>query len=905
MRFPRFLIINLSLFVALAGVSATLVLAKGIAAPAIPTSTCSVPDITYPTLQDALSNVTCTTIQVITGTYPANLVITRSVIIQGQAANLVRIQGNGAGPVISTAPGTNVTLQGLTLSDGSAGNQNGGGVVNQGTLLIKDVLIENNSTQASGGGVSNLGALTLVDSTLLNNQAGDTAGAIFLGKGSHLIAANITLSGNNAVNGGGAIADSVLGITTTATISNATIVQNSSQNGGGGIDLFSAHVSLANTILALNNNHSGLSNYEGQAAFLISHGYNLEDSADPSFTNSGDQQNANPLLLPLSLNGGSTATYALMLGSPAIDAGNALTCSRFPVDNIDQRGISRHQGASCDIGAFEYDVTPLTKTGPARAPAGEVTTYTLVISSINPYVTAFSLQDALPAGLVFNDELAASFGSPSYNSVQNKVTWNNGTFSPATGGNGAPMPTGLYGYSIAQCSDQPNQFFLIGGFNNSGAPTNQMVKYDAAEDVWTPLASLPTALANASAACVQDRIYLLGGYDGSHVLDQMFIYDVATDRWRTILHSLPTARMAAALGAWQGKLYLAGGITSRTSSSAAITKTVNVYNTANDTWSSGVPLAQPTAYSGYTQSGNYLFVAGGWSSINPTVTVSTTSRLDLSLGNWTSGPALPAKRADFALLASKTSLYAFAGVDENGAITNTVLDLNHSTWPSGAWTSSLPDLTQGTRSIQAVCTPVEGGRAWFPGGFSGSAVNDNPYRSILEDCPSQTTINVTITFQVKINAVDGHAIINNAVLTAGGATFQASARTFIPPEVSIGDVSLPEGNQGQTTLFNFPVKLSAADEQTDYITISTQDGTATLADHDYRPRYQVLAIPPGTTLVNFTVTVNGDNRLEADETFFATIVRSGDLTVSKNPGVGTILNDDHGSLLPLMFWELP
>jgi hypothetical protein len=900
MRFPRFLIINLSLFVALAGVSATMVLANGIAAPAVPTASCSVPGTSYPTIQDALDDATCTTIQLITGTYPANLIITRSLTIQGEAADLVRIQGSGAGPVISTAPGTDVTLQGLTLSDGAAGNQNGGGIVNEGSLIIQNVVIENNSTQASGGGINNLGDLTLLDSTLKDNQAGDTAGAIFLGKGSHLTAANVTLSGNQAVNGGGAIADSVLGITTTAAISNATIVQNSSQNGAGGIDLFSAKVSLANTILALNNNQGGRSNYEGLANLLISNGYNLEDSADPSFTKTGDKQNTNPLLAPLALNGGSTPTHALILGSPAIDAGSALICSDVPVNEADQRGVSRHQGDSCDIGAFEYDLTPLQKTGPARAPAGEVITYTLVISAVNPYITSLDLQDSLPAGLIYNDHLIAPFGDSSFDSALNKVAWNNGTFSPASGGSGASLPGGSYGYALAQCSDQPNQFYLMGGYDGAGAPTDQAMMYDAAQDTWTPRANLPVALANASAACLEDRIYLLGGYDGSNVLNQMFIYDVATNRWRTIPNSLPTARMAAALGAWQGKLYLAGGITSRTSSSASITKTVNIYNIASDTWSTGSPLAQPTAYSGYTQSGNFLFLAGGWSSINPTVTLASTSRLNLSLGSATPGPDLPAQRADFALLAGQNSLYALGGVDANGAITNTVVGLDASNWPSGTWTPSLPDLSQSTRSIQAICTPVEGGRAWLPGGFSSSAIADNPYRPVNEGCPFQITTNVTITFQAKLSGSEGHAIINNALLSTGGATFKATARTFIPPEIRVGDVSLPEGNAGQTTPFNFPVKLSAADEQTDYVTLSTEDGTATLADHDYRPRYQVLTIPPGTTLVTFTVTVNGDDRIEPDETFYATIVRAGDLVISNNPGIGTILNDDHGAFFPFL-----
>jgi len=51
---------------------------------------------------------------------------------------------------------------------------------------------------------------------------------------------------------------------------------------------------------------------------------------------------------PLGNNGGPTATHALLAGSPAIDAANDAAC---PV--TDQRGVTRPQGAHCDIGAYE------------------------------------------------------------------------------------------------------------------------------------------------------------------------------------------------------------------------------------------------------------------------------------------------------------------------------------------------------------------------------------------------------------------------------------------------------------------------------------------------------------------------------------------------------------------------
>jgi hypothetical protein len=55
------------------------------------------------------------------------------------------------------------------------------------------------------------------------------------------------------------------------------------------------------------------------------------------------------ILAQLADNGGPTYTHALVPGSPAIDA------SPHDADcpSADQRGVSRPQGAQCDIGAFE------------------------------------------------------------------------------------------------------------------------------------------------------------------------------------------------------------------------------------------------------------------------------------------------------------------------------------------------------------------------------------------------------------------------------------------------------------------------------------------------------------------------------------------------------------------------
>ena len=58
--------------------------------------------------------------------------------------------------------------------------------------------------------------------------------------------------------------------------------------------------------------------------------------------------NADPKLGLLANNGGYTQTFALLSGSSAIDTGNDATCV-----TTDQRGITRPQGAHCDIGSYE------------------------------------------------------------------------------------------------------------------------------------------------------------------------------------------------------------------------------------------------------------------------------------------------------------------------------------------------------------------------------------------------------------------------------------------------------------------------------------------------------------------------------------------------------------------------
>ncbi len=80
---------------------------------------------------------------------------------------------------------------------------------------------------------------------------------------------------------------------------------------------------------------------------------NLVEDGSCSAMLSGD-----PKLSVLADYGGLTQTIGLLNGSIAIDSGDDVTCASAPVNQLDQRGMSRLQSAHCDIGAYEQQTSP-------------------------------------------------------------------------------------------------------------------------------------------------------------------------------------------------------------------------------------------------------------------------------------------------------------------------------------------------------------------------------------------------------------------------------------------------------------------------------------------------------------------------------------------------------------------
>ncbi|WP_425510202.1 putative Ig domain-containing protein [Xanthomonas indica] len=139
------------------------------------------------------------------------------------------------------------------------------------------------------------------------------------------------------------------------------------------------------------------------------------------------------------------------------------------------------------------------------------------------------------------------------------------------------------------------------------------------------------------------------------------------------------------------------------------------------------------------------------------------------------------------------------------------------------------------------------------------------------------------TFFVNVSNVSGATV-------ADGQGQGTIVNDDAAPALSVGDVSVSEGNSGTTTA-TFPVSLSAASGQTVTVNYATADGSAN-AGSDYVARSGTLTFSPGTTVQNVAVTINGDTTVEPDETFTLNLSGASNATIARATATGTILNDD-------------
>ncbi|MCB1583166.1 MAG: hypothetical protein KDI92_08890 [Xanthomonadales bacterium] len=317
-----------------------------------------------------------------------DLALTSSTTINGPGADLLTIDAQGLSRVLTiddaNSTSQNVNISKITFTGGNGEAENpgdfeydrGGCVFNKETLTLSHVVITGCEANVDGGGFFSLNAqVTISDSEISHNSTTFRGGGI-KSDGGQLTITNSTLSDNTAnrnVFAGGAIEIN----NTPLLLINSTVSNNHSAPGAtGGISVyFNSTLTLINTTV-VNNAGGGVlvsSNSLVNMSNSIIAGHSDGDCEFSNISAQSDNQNnldtdgscdvlatnhitvTDPMLGPLTDNGGSTSTHLPLPDSPVIDRGDDVLCSE-----VDQLGRIRPQDGDgddipvCDIGAIEF-----------------------------------------------------------------------------------------------------------------------------------------------------------------------------------------------------------------------------------------------------------------------------------------------------------------------------------------------------------------------------------------------------------------------------------------------------------------------------------------------------------------------------------------------------------------------
>ncbi len=341
------------------------------------------------------------------------LIAARNQIVDaGSLVDGITISGADSTQVVRVRLATSASLKGLIVRDGNG--ENGGGILNEGTLSLLDCVIAD-CTAASGGGIYSTGSLDLgncrVEGNLADTRSG--GGIFFDGEGTYFVDSSLlirdsSITGNSLYDrdGAGLYVSSGFAVIENSTftnndafighggaISNAgyiyltscTVTGNSAECLGGGIANYS-YASLVSCTIANNRSRDGGPVYdhddfggggiynEGIVHLLhsiVANNTDLSGTApdirgvvEPQAGQNliGNPQGCvgftglvnDPLLGTLADYGGPTQTMLPQAGSPAIDAAGTHSLT------MDQRGQPRVSGLTADLGSVELQFLTVT-----------------------------------------------------------------------------------------------------------------------------------------------------------------------------------------------------------------------------------------------------------------------------------------------------------------------------------------------------------------------------------------------------------------------------------------------------------------------------------------------------------------------------------------------------------------
>lgn len=105
------------------------------------------------------------------GDYPGKVLLNKNVKIQGKSKDLTRLNAKNNGTTVTIAPGVKASLSDIAIINGHG--KRGGGILNQGSLMLSNCRVADNISLTSGGGIYNANSVSgslLIDNCLIENN---------------------------------------------------------------------------------------------------------------------------------------------------------------------------------------------------------------------------------------------------------------------------------------------------------------------------------------------------------------------------------------------------------------------------------------------------------------------------------------------------------------------------------------------------------------------------------------------------------------------------------------------------------------------------------------------------------------------------------------------------------------
>jgi hypothetical protein len=739
-----------------------------------------------------------------------------------------------------SSKGETVTLSSVTVSNGSATAPGGGIYISGGALTIQSSTLSGNTTSGGGGGggavYANVAGLTINNTIISGNSASSPAargGAISVNAPNQPITiTNTQILNNSTVGKAGAVA--VKTGSGSFTMQHCVVTGNTSSGRGGAFFLYrmGGTTDISNTKIDNNtsqNRGAGMFLYNVFANVTITDS-SISGNNSPSGTGNG----AGIFFYKASAGVSVTLERTTMTGNTAARAAGAIFFYKGSGElRIANSTISGNSSGTTGGGIFD------------RGPFGGGAALTIINSTIsgNSAVTSGGNLNATAVSTTVRNSIIANGSSP----VGPDAT---------TGGANVTIDYSLLentsGATFAGSNNITGIDPNLGPLQDNGGPTlthrpnTGSPPLDAGDPGFTP----PPSTDQRGLARVYNGRIDLGSLEQGAMSSFSF-----TSAGTTVAESAGTANVAVIRSSGEGTASVTHSTANGTATASAdYTATSGTLN-----WAAGdfaaktitVPILEDTI-----DESNEFFNVN--LSLPSNATLGSPSSATITINDNDAVPSIGISGVTQAEGNSGTTAFSFVVTLSNPS--SATATVNYTT---ASGTANTTDYTP------------QSGTITFAPGVTVQTVSI----SVLGDTLAEGNETFTVTLSSPTNSTIGTAVATGTINNDDAA-----------PALSIGDVSLAEGNSS-TTSFSFPVTLSAPSAQTITVNYTTVNGTA-VAGTDFTTASGTLTFAPGITTQNAVVSVTGDTTNEANETFSVTLNSPTNATIADATGAGTIVNDD-------------